>query len=249
MKTIDFSYFIERFNAGEMSDSEKQWFRKELTDNENLRIEVNLRKRSDDVLRRQQVMSLRNKLSEIENRRKEPGKPVKHSKKLTLVKYAALFAGIILIGSIAVIPSKSLNREEIMKRYYKPYEPPTSQRSAQSETNVDFTLALEFYNTHDYNKAAALFNKVLENSPNDMQTVLLKGVSNFEEKKYPEAKQSFGQVMDNKDNLYIDHAKWYLALCYLNTNETEKAKQLFRKIGNEEGIYRNDARKILKGLK
>ena len=30
MKTIDFSYFIERYNAGEMDDAEKEWFRNEL---------------------------------------------------------------------------------------------------------------------------------------------------------------------------------------------------------------------------
>jgi hypothetical protein len=71
MKTIDFSYFIERYNAGEMSESEKQWFLKELEGNEKLRNEVNLRKRTDEILKNQNVMSLRNKLSEIENRRKE----------------------------------------------------------------------------------------------------------------------------------------------------------------------------------
>ena len=122
-----------------------------------------------------------------------------------------------------------------MKQYYKVYEPPTSQRSAQAGADADFTLAIEFYNTHDYEKAEILFNKVLEKKPNDMQTVLLKGVSNFEEKKYPEAKQSFG--------------KWYLALCYLNTDEMEKAKQLFKTIVKENGIYKNDARKIIRGLK
>ena len=31
MKTIDFSYFIERYNAGEMSEAEKLWFRRKLT--------------------------------------------------------------------------------------------------------------------------------------------------------------------------------------------------------------------------
>ena len=74
---------------------------------------------------------------------------------------------------------------------------------------------------------------MLESKPNDMQVVLLKGVSNFEEKKYPEAKQSFGKVIDDKNNLYIDQAQWYLALCYLNTNETEKAKQLLTTIGKK----------------
>jgi len=82
-----------------------------------------------------------------------------------------------------------------------------------------------------------------------MQTALLIGVSNFEEKKYPEAKQSFGRVIDDKDNLFVDQARWYLALCYLNTNETKKAKELFLTISKENGIYQNDAKKIMKGLK
>jgi TolA-binding protein len=249
MKTIDFSYFIERYNAGEMSEAEKQWFIKELEDNEKLRHEVNLRKRTDKILKNQDIISLRNKLSEIENQRKDPKRPLKNPKKTAFIKYAAVFAGLMLIGSITLFSSKNLNNEKIMKLYYRTYEPPTNQRSAQSGADADFALALEFYNTHDYEKAAVLFNKVLENKPNDMQTVLLKGVSNFEEKKYPDAKESFGKVIDDKDNLYIDQAQWYLAFCYLNTDETDKAKQLFKSIAKEDGIYKNDAKKIIRGLK
>jgi tetratricopeptide (TPR) repeat protein len=249
MKTNDFSYFIERFNAGEMNEAEKQWFLKEIEGNESLSNEISLRKRTDEILKNQKVMSLRNKLSEIERQRNKVMKPVKDSKKTTYVRYAAVFAGLILIGSITLFSGKTLNSEKIMKRYYKVYEPPTNQRSAQSGTDADFTQALEFYNTHEYDKAAILFNKVLENKPNDMQTILLRGVANFEVKRYPEAKQSFVKVIDNKDNMYIDQAQWYLALCYLNTNDTEKAKQLFEIIGKEDGIYRNDAKKIIRGLK
>lgn len=249
MKTNDFSYFIERFNAGEMSDVEKQWFLKELEGNEKLRNEVNLRKRTDEILKNQDVMSLRNKLSQIEKQRHKVKSPVKDSRKTVYIKYAAVVTGLILIGSLAIFRGKNLSREEIVKQYYKVYEAPTSQRSAQSGTDADFSLALEFYNTHDYDNAAILFNKVIDNKPNDMQTVLLIGVSNFEEKKYPEAKQSFGKVIDDKNNLYVDQAKWYLALCYINTNETEKAKQLFGIISKESGIYQSDAKKIVRGLK
>jgi tetratricopeptide (TPR) repeat protein len=249
MKTIDFSYFIERYNAGEMSDTEKQWFLKELEGNEKLRTEVELRRRTDEILKNQDVMSLRNKLSQIEKKRKEVAEPVSSSGKKVYIRYAAVIAALVLLGAITLLPRKNLSNEGIINKYYKVYEPPTSQRSAQSATDKDFTLALEYYNIHDYDKAAILFNKVLENKPNDMQSVLLKGVANYEEKKYPEAKQSFGKVIDNKDNLFVDQAQWYLALCYLQTNETEKAKKLFKMIGDENGIYRNDANKIFKGLK
>jgi tetratricopeptide (TPR) repeat protein len=249
MKTIDFSYFIERYNAGEMSDTEKQWFLRELEGNENLRNEVNLRKRTDEILKKQDIMTLRSKLAAIEKQRNEVKSPVKDSKKSVYVKYAAVIAGLVIIGSLIILPAKNLSSDEIVKQYYKAYEPPTGQRSALSVADADFTLALEFYNTHDYDKAAVLFTKVLENKPNDMQTVLLIGVSNFEEKRYPEAKQSFGKVIDDKDNLYVDQARWYLALCYLNTDETEKAKQLFEIIGKENGFYQKDAKKIIRELK
>jgi tetratricopeptide (TPR) repeat protein len=249
MKAIDFSYFIERYNAHEMSIAEELWFKKELERNDKLRKEVNLRKCADDVLRKQNVMALRNKLSEIENLRRETKKSAGRTKKSVYIKYAAVFAGLVLLGSIALFSGKNLDNEKIMKRYYKVYEPPTGQRSAIAGTDADFTLALEFYNTRDYEKAAILFNKVLKSKPEDMQTVLLIGVSNFEEKKYPEAKQTFGKVIDNKNNLFIDQAQWYLALCYLNTNENEKAKQLFSIIAKDNGIYKKEANKIIRGLK
>jgi TolA-binding protein len=249
MKTIDFSYFIERYNAGEMSDSGRKWFEKELDCNDKLRNEVILRKRTDEILKNQNVISLRNKLSSIENQRKESSTLAKNPKKIRYIRSAAVIAGLILIGSIALFTGKSLNNETIMKKYYKVYEPPASQRSATTGTDTDFTLALEFYNKRDYERAAALFNKVLGNKPNDMEVVLLNGVSNFEEKKYPEAKQSFGKVIDDKNNLYIDQAQWYLALCYINTNETDKAKQLFKVIVKEGSIYKDNARKIIRGLK
>jgi TolA-binding protein len=232
-----------------MSEAEKLWFRKELEGNQELRNEVNLRKRTDDILKNQDVMSLRTKLAKIENQRKEVSQPAKGLKKATYIRYAAVFTGLILIGSITIFSGKHLSSEKIIKQYYKVYEPPTNQRSALTGGDTDFSLAIEFYNTHDYEKAEVLFNKVLEKKPNDMQTVLLKGVANLAEKKYPEAKQSFGRVIDDKNNLYIDQAQWYLALCYLNTDETVKAKELFKTIAKENGIYKDDAKKIIRGLK
>ena len=71
MKTIDFSHFIERYIAGEMREDEKLWFEMELESNENLRREVDLRKKTDLVLKNQNIIALRSKLSEIEKKRKE----------------------------------------------------------------------------------------------------------------------------------------------------------------------------------
>ncbi|MBK8884837.1 MAG: hypothetical protein IPN67_21530 [Bacteroidales bacterium] len=138
---------------------------------------------------------------------------------------------------------------DVIDRYYKIYEPPTSQRSGIIEANADFTLALEFYNTNDFANAALFFSKVVESNPKDMQSVLLNGVSNFEDKKYPEAKLSFSTVIADNNNLFIETAKWYLALCYVKTNEKEKAINQLQIITREDGIYSKDAGKILRKLK
>lgn len=248
MKTIDFSYFIERYNAGEMSGAEAEWFQKELKGNEHLRKETLLRKNTDQVLNSQNIISLRNKLSAIENKR-EVATSERRSAGRTYLKYVAILAGLIIIGSITLISKKTFSSEDIMNRYYKGYEPITAQRSSSSLNNSDLELAMEYYNAHDFKNAAILFNKVVVSNPKDMQSTLMKGIANFENKEYPAAKKSFGSVIDDNNNLFIDQAEWYLALCYLNTDELDKARQLLEAIKKEEGIYKNEAKKILRRIK
>jgi len=248
MKTIDFSYFIERYNAGEMSESERQWFQKELEGNKKLQDEVNLRKNTDLVLKNKNILELRNKLTAIEKRRVS-NVIVKNAKRPYNINYAAVVVALVMVGSAILFTRKNPGSEEVLNRYYEVYDPPANQRSGQTEENEDFALALEFYNTHDYEKAAVFFNKVLTSNPKDMQSTLLNGVSNFEGKKYPEAQQSFVKVIDDNNNLFIEAANWYLALCYIKTDETDKAINLLQMISKEGGRYSNSAKKIVKKLK
>lgn len=248
MKTIDFSYFIERYIAGEMNESEKLWFQKELKGNEKLRKEVALREKTEEVLNDHDVIQLRHKLFEIEKQRAvnaRANNPGKHS----AFKYAAVIAGFILIGSLALFNTRNLSNDEIFNKYYKSYEAVSTSRSQQTITNTDYSTALEYYNIHDYENAARFFAKVVNNDPGNMESTMLYGASNFEEKNYPIAEQSFTKVINNNNNLYIEEAHWYLALCYIQTNEQSKAVKQLTLIKNSESIYNKDARKILKRIK
>jgi tetratricopeptide (TPR) repeat protein len=249
MKTIDFSHFIEKYIAGEMGDDERNWFEKELEGNDNLRNEVDLRKKTEMILRNKDLLSLRNKLSQIEKQRRE--KEVIQVKRTgpVYIRYAAVITALVIIGSAVLFTGKPVSGDEVINKYYKAYEPPASQRSLQNSENADFSLALEFYNTNDFANAALFFSKVVESNPRDMQSVLMKGVSNFEDQKYPEAKLSFTTVINDNNNLFIETAKWYLALCYLKTNDTEKAVTQLKGITAEGGIYSKNAKVILRKLK
>jgi len=248
MKTIDFSYFIERYNAGEMDDAEKEWFRKELNHNEKLRKEVDLRSRTDTILKNQDVMNLRNKLNAIEKKRAVPLPARKPGRRIN-IRYAAAIAGVVLIGSIALLSDRQLSSDEIIGRFYKPYEAESSLRSEELVKNQDYKLALEYYNINDYRNAAVYFEKVIENEPGNMHSTLLNGISNFEIQNYPEAEGSFSKVIDDNNNYYIDHAQWYLALCYIKTDEKLKAVDQLAIIEKSRTIYRKDAKRILRSLK
>lgn len=249
MKTIDFSYFIERYNAGEMDESEKEWFRKEMEGNEKLRREVELRKKTDMLLKERDIMNLRNKLNDIEKHRKEPV-PAAKQKKLPGIRYAAVVAGLIVIGSIALMSKGKPDNDELISRYYQPYEIAAISRSASTGSGTDnFRLAVEYYNIRDYRNAAVYFSRVLDDNPGDMRTELLNGISNFEIQNYPEASGSFSKVIADKNNFYIDHAQWYLALCYIKTGDTDKAVSQLEKIEDSRTIYRKEAKKILRYLK
>lgn len=250
MKTIDFSYYIERYNCGEMSDSEKIWFEKELEGNDELRNEVQLRKQTDKILRNQDIISLRSKLSRIETEmeRKEVITSPRFSRK-KMISAAAVITIIVLIGSLTVLNTGNISTEELLKQYDKPYQPSTNQRSVQLTDNEDFTQGLEYYNTSDFRNAAFYFTRVVEANPKDMAATLLNGISSYNETRYSEAEVSFVKVIDDNKNLYIDQAQWYLAACYLRTDENEKAIKLLEAIKNEEGYYSKDARKLLRRLK
>ena len=248
MKTIDFSYFIERYNAGEMDDAEKLWFQRELEENSNLRDEVRLRARTDMVLNSYASIQLRNKLRSIEKQRAE-AIPSKNRRRQSPIRYAAVITIFILLGSLLLFSGKNLTAEEILDKFYIPYEGIAASRSSESITNDNYKTALDYYNIHDYNTAAMFFSKVLEENPGDMESTMLYGVSNFEEKNYPVAEQSFASVVVNNDNFYIEDAQWYLALCYIQTNEQAKALDQLTMISDSESIYRKDARKILRKMR
>lgn len=247
MKTIDFSYFIERFIAGDMDETEKKWFLKEMEGNLGLRHEVDLRMKTDKVLEKQDVLDLRRKLARIESERAGVAPAIKPRK----IRYAAVIVLLLIVsgGTYYMTSRTTLTGDQIIERYYNRYEAAATTRSGMESSNTEFNLALDYYKIHDYKNAAILFSKVINNEPGDMHSTFLNGVSNFEISNYPEAKNSFSRVITDDDNLFIDHAEWYLALCYIRTGETEKAKDQLKKIIGTESIYRKEAKQVLRRLK
>jgi len=147
--------------------------------------------------------------------------------------------------SNVIIPAQTT--EELFDQYYEPYVVPTNYRSATEINNV-FHKALVEYGKKDYQKALLLFEKVLIEDESRMDVTLLTGISNLEIENYINADISFQKVIDHNDNLFIEQAEWYLALCYLKTGEQEKASLRFGKIITDNSLYKRNAEDILNKL-
>jgi tetratricopeptide (TPR) repeat protein len=247
MKTIDFSYFIERYISGEMKEAEKVWFEKELDSRPSLKAEIDLRKRTDEVLRNQDVLNLRNKLAEIEKQR-AAAEPVRRRKSLALIRNAAAIFIVASLGTILFSGLGSLTTDEIIAKYYSRYETISSTRSASGVTSTDYATAMEYYNVHDYKNAALFFSKAINSDNQYIESTFMHGVSNFEDRNYPVASESFTKVIENNDNLFLEDAELYLAYCYLKTGNSAKAEPLLRKISESSSLHSRVAGRLLKKL-
>ena len=243
MKTIDFSYFIERYHAGEMDQTEKIWFEKELQGNKSLQNEVLLRKKADIILERQDIISLRNKLASIERTRKE--EMAKSGKlKTPRFKYAAVLTGLVVIGSMLFFSFNTQSATKLYNEFYKTYNYPDNSRSA----GTSFDEAINYFNNKEFGKALAGFQSYLKYNPGSSKIAFLSGVTNMELKNFPDAEISFNNVINREVSLYTEDATWCLAMCYLATEDKTLARDQLQIIAKSENRYKYTARKILRHL-
>jgi TolA-binding protein len=243
MKTIDFSYFIERYHAGEMDQTEKKWFEKELQGNKSLQNEVLLRRKTDIILERQDLISLRNKLASIEKARREE---MAQSGKLKTprFRFAAVLTGLVVIGSMLFFSFNTRSPEKLYSDFYKVYNYPDNTRSAGNS----FNEAIDYFNKKEFTKALAGFQSYLKTYPGSSKIDFLSGVSNLELKNYPDAEISFNKVLKREVSLYTEDANWCLAMCYLATKDKIRARDQLQMIVKSESNYGKSARKILRHL-
>jgi tetratricopeptide (TPR) repeat protein len=121
-------------------------------------------------------------------------------------------------------------------------------RSASSTADQTLNSAMQKFDNQEYEAALNLFSEVISKDQNNMAGHFYAGVALQETGKYQNAIQQYQAVIINKDNLFIEQAQWYIALCYLQTNENKKAYKQFRNIADNQGFYQEKAQAILKKM-
>jgi tetratricopeptide (TPR) repeat protein len=249
MKTnFKYSASVEQYLSNEMVQAEKELFERDVSFNPELSQELRLSRTIDAALKQDDIIDLRQKLLAAyrENRNEQKEVPVirMHEKKYW---YAA--ASIILLAALGSslffgLPGSSSN-DRLFDQYYNPDNLVTVTRSG----DANIVEAVMKFQEKEYAVAAKLFRQILASDRSNFAGWFYYGISSIETENYDQAEKAFKNIIADNQNLYIEHAEWYLGLCYLKSNQTENARIQLSKIAvNPDNIHRKDARHLLDKL-
>lgn len=242
---------IEDFIDGELDDALLEEFNAELKENTDLMAELALRENINEAIAETDVQALRAGL--VEAREKSEKKEVR-SIVLPKIEIGSTrfwrnsVAMIIVLVGLAGVLNNSMR--SIDQTYNKHFEMPVwaSERSLESSLD-NIQIAQQFYQNADYQATISALNKIGDLEEGAFVAQFYKGLSNQNLQNYSDAIKEYQKVIDHANNMYIEEAEWYKALCYIKLNRSKEATRELIAVIDRKGHYEREAKAVLRRLK
>ena len=163
--------------------------------------------------------------------------------------FLSVVVSFLLLFSIfhMILPS----HDNIIDIYTENYNPlsDVSFNLRGENTNKDliqFQIGVDYYLSGEYNKADDIFKTELKQNISP-ELLLYSALNKMAINDFYSAITLFNKLLYYSDKYSIE-AKWYLSLCYIKTNQIQKAKNIISVLSEIEGIYKEKSKKILKKL-
>jgi tetratricopeptide (TPR) repeat protein len=247
MNTINVNQTIENYLSGTAGKADEAWLLDEMNRDTGLAREVALRRRTNEILAERNINELRAKLGVIEMK-KRTGSSLRKNV-IRTAKYAAAAALLAIISSALYFALRAGSPDQLYTKYYARYENPGAVRSVVNTGNSLMENAIASYTARDYETAIGYLEQLIVTEQGDIETVFMHGMASMEVNNYPSATGSFTKVLEHNDNLYLEDAAWYLGLCYMMTEDIDRAVKQFDAISASKSRYSKEARKLAKRLK
>jgi tetratricopeptide (TPR) repeat protein len=240
---------IEQFLANEMAPSELLAFKKELNANSDLVDELRLSESIDSAISRDDIIDLRQKLLVAIH----TGKDVQKEREVQVVRmnsrkwwYAAasLLALCAITATLFWQTNQGISTDKLFTQYYN-----AENIIDQTRGDENIVEAVMKFQQKDFRSASVLFKSILDKDNSNIAVWFYYGISNIETKNFDNSIKAFNTIIKQNDNLYIEHAEWYLGLCYLKNNQKDKAIDQFVVVAsNPDNFHRQEAKEILEKL-
>ncbi len=248
---------IENYLDGAMPERAMQAFKKMIKRDEKLKKEYEERKWLNDKIIQLipwiEPLHKAHETFEKQYKNKEfilkPVLKAKH-RKLSLAHWsiAASIAFIIALGLLYIVSAENkTSNDKLFAEYYKPLSTNKSKNSLMTSSKV-LLEAREKYQEKDYYNAYIIFKNLPDNLNIKAEKSFFIGLSLIEMQQYDNAIKNLQTVIDSEYQ-FLAEAYWYLGLCYLKTDQGEKAIEIFKYIEKAKGYNHKEASKILNKLK
>ncbi|HDR50260.1 MAG TPA: hypothetical protein ENN90_01370 [Mariniphaga anaerophila] len=241
---------IEDYIEGTLEGAELESFLFEWNENAGLRAEVNLRKNVEKALEEKDIFTLRDKLTGIS--KELEGREIKSLIPETKVHSlhwwrAGVAVAVILLAFAGLFRNEFGNINHTYNQYYQPPEW-APQRSVTADLNV-LQQANGYFTAGEYDKALLLYEKAIGENDEKFVFQFYKAATLQNLEKYEEAIPEYSQVITHGDNMFVEEAQWYRALCYLKLGKKDVAREQLVAIMDKNGFYKNDAKAIIRKMK
>ncbi len=234
--------------AGKPGRAVNSWLTDLTNDSLSAEREAALRQKSDEILADSGLLELRRKLIHLDSK-KRSAERVRRGL-VRAGRYAAAVAVAALVtAALYLIMRPGSSPEELLLANYARYELQGAVRSAETTDNTLMQDAMASYNAREYEKAIVCLEQLIDKGQKEMEPVFMHGMANMEIKNYQQASGSFRSVIDHNDNLYLEDASWYLGLCYMMTDNREKAVTQFEAIAASGSRYAKKAARLARRMR
>ena len=241
---------IEGYLGDDLDEATLAGFEDELMFNSGLASDLSFHREVDKAIGETDVISLRSSLQQIatdERERRSERLGVVTTRRKSLFWYAAASVLVFMVVFTSLVRHRSYTGQQLYTSYYQPYKVGASVSRSIDASRNSLNEALLAIDRGEYTAALNL----LESAGGEASYAVsfYSGVAWQELGEYNRAIGSFSQVVQQGDNLLVEQSEWYIGLCYLRTDEREKAVAQFRSIASRNGFYTQESGKILKQLK
>ena len=244
---INYSVSIEQYLANELVPPKRLAFSKELQSNPELASALKLSQSIDSALERDDVIDLRRKLIAAINEGRKAQKEIPVIQMYTHKWWYAAASLLVLCAVAATLylqTPRTITNDSLFNQYYS-----SENIVDQTRGEQNIVEAVIKFQQKDFKNASLLFKSILDKDNSNIAVWFYYGISNIETKNYENSIKAFKTIIEQNDNLYIEHAEWYLGLCYLKNIQKDKAIDQFANVAsNPDNFHHQEAKNILRKL-
>ncbi|HEY4784878.1 MAG TPA: tetratricopeptide repeat protein [Bacteroidales bacterium] len=243
---------IIKYLDGEVIGEEKQQFEKQLNADNSLKQTLNLVQEVDKTISNDSLLTYVKKLKETQttiNAEENHHIKTRFLNHWKIIAAASIATLLIVSTVIHFLPAHKLSNDNIFASFYQRYEADLITRSDTPTEVSDLIKAIQLYDRGNYKEAITKLESIIKLDATNTAARFFIGVSYIETKNFDKAIENLNYVIIQNDTVFIEHAEWYLALCYIKTNRMNQAKPLLNKIASSNNFYKVMASDILRKTK